>query len=888
MAPNNTYAGGTGASMSGPVSPDQNPEALRGGAGGTGGPSGSPTGPGSDPAGVSVGKGSGQDSGGRDSGAEAGSNSSKGSSSGGSESGSDASAGKGLAEGGKNSAAEAAKSTPAGKAADSLGKTAEKAKALAKDAGLDAGGGAADKAGAAAAPALGAGGTDAKRDEKDSDGQVGKNKGSKMSGGTKAAGGAAAGAAMTPALFFMMLVQMLKTLFMQAMAMVMSLLQALAAAFIVLVNTVVGVVTGIGSAILGAVGVVAGAVTQAVTGTAVFSIIAAIVAAAATSAAASSTAQKDAPIFESCSTAVTSMQKQADPAGAGGNTDAQVEERAKKVYSILAGMGMPDVNIAGILGNWTTESGIDPTGVETIYDEPNQIGPRKSAAEAAGFKIAAMDAAYAAKYPAIDLAGIGLGQWTNGRNTLLMNYAKSINQPWHALETQIGFMISKDDPTRVAYIQEMMKTPAANPGEASSNFSLKWEGIRDHTFDKRQQQANDWYAKMSGWPKDKALADSILSQSNSAVVAANTQAVSNAVSNCRDGKAGFADNSSLAMAALSYAYPTEDEGAVFASNVFPPDPARGFPNGGTGNDGTPLYQELHKHIFPGDPYFQSCDRGVATAVRWSGTDDTFPAGATPTQLSYLQTSPKWKEVTDWGGDPSKLQPGDVLIRADDAVGHIVLYVGNENVQKVFAGRAAPDAVTVSASYGSRSPGAGAWYTGAKGLNTYHAFRSTGPEANSQYKSYVPTSAGMGGAQLPTGLVGKDPIAPPGYAPPGLNKFPVPNVPKEFFGPYAKGNCTWYVYARRKQIGKPVPTTLGNGGDWAANAKAQGLPTGAQPQVGAAYSTQNGGYGHIMFVEAVYTDGSFTVSEMNADYGPGSGFNIISTRLVKSANGTFIY
>jgi len=33
-------------------------------------------------------------------------------------------------------------------------------------------------------------------------------------------------------------------------------------------------------------------------------------------------------------------------------------------------------------------------------------------------------------------------------------------------------------------------------------------------------------------------------------------------------------------------------------------------------------------IFPGDPYYQSCDRGVATSVRWSGADDRFPVGNT--------------------------------------------------------------------------------------------------------------------------------------------------------------------------------------------------------------------------------------------------------------------
>jgi len=75
-----------------------------------------------------------------------------------------------------------------------------------------------------------------------------------------------------------------------------------------------------------------------------------------------------------------------------------------------------------------------------------------------------------------------------------------------------------------------------------------------------------------------------------------------------------------------------------------------------------------------------------------------------------------------------------------------------------------------------------------------------------------------------------------------------------------GNCTWWVAQRR------AVTWLGNGGEWYANARAQGYAVGDRPLPGAILVRQSasaGGYGHVAYVESV--DGtSFTVSEMNVN------------------------
>lgn len=111
------------------------------------------------------------------------------------------------------------------------------------------------------------------------------------------------------------------------------------------------------------------------------------------------------------------------------------------------------------------------------------------------------------------------------------------------------------------------------------------------------------------------------------------------------------------------------------------------------------------------------------------------------------------------------------------------------------------------------------------------------------------------------------------------KLPKPDKKKFDLQPtYPWGQCTWYVHQRRHQIGKDVPTTLGNGGDWGDNAKSQGFKVNDEPKVGAAASIKPGDfgapapYGHVNFVEKVKKDGSIVVSESNV-----KGEGVISYR-----------
>lgn len=105
--------------------------------------------------------------------------------------------------------------------------------------------------------------------------------------------------------------------------------------------------------------------------------------------------------------------------------------------------------------------------------------------------------------------------------------------------------------------------------------------------------------------------------------------------------------------------------------------------------------------------------------------------------------------------------------------------------------------------------------------------------------------------------------------------------------YAFGNCTYYAYNRRVQLGLPVGSFWGNAATWAMYASAAGYRVDGSPSVGAiaqwnAYSNSSiGYYGHVGIVEQVYPDGSITISEMN-NYAYG-GFNVVDNR-----NGQHIY
>ncbi|MCJ1987407.1 phage tail tip lysozyme [Lactococcus carnosus] len=90
--------------------------------------------------------------------------------------------------------------------------------------------------------------------------------------------------------------------------------------------------------------------------------------------------------------------------------------------------------------------------------------------------------------------------------------------------------------------------------------------------------------------------------------------------------------------------------------------------------------------------------------------------------------------------------------------------------------------------------------------------------------------------------------------------------------YPFGQCTWGAFNRLKEFGKNrVSTYEGNGGVWWQTAQSKGIPVHkGNPQNHEAVSFPPGvagadpTYGHVAVVEYVNADGSFLISETNAD------------------------
>jgi LysM repeat protein len=100
------------------------------------------------------------------------------------------------------------------------------------------------------------------------------------------------------------------------------------------------------------------------------------------------------------------------------------------------------------------------------------------------------------------------------------------------------------------------------------------------------------------------------------------------------------------------------------------------------------------------------------------------------------------------------------------------------------------------------------------------------------------------------------------------------VPAYGAGGFVPGNCTWYAYNRRGQLGLPQPTWRGNANAWDSGAISAGWNVSRTPTVGAIFQSDAGWAGHVGIVEVVNADGSIIISEMNH-----LGLYVMNTRLM---------
>lgn len=451
-------------------------------------------------------------------------------------------------------------------------------------------------------------------------------------------------------------------------------------------------------------------------------------------------------------------------------------ETAEKVWGVFKYLGLTDEMAAGALSNMEAESSVDPTTIEGIYDEHfnpdgpkhmiirntpnghglcewfmNQLVPHTYAewsvppAEASpscrvsghpGGKELHTDG-YISKIGHF-CPGIGLCQWTGSRGTNLQEYANAGNKDWWELDLQLAFLFDETGGDREAdWLLHVWKDSApGSPQQAAIDFALKVEGHSAEAGSDRVTRSDFWYKVFKGRSGDLDFASSVISLANSIQGGALSRAVSDKRDECGVDEAEY-DNTDIARAAVSYAWKYTENGRP----------------SGERNKGTELYVNVHDIVYQGDHLWQSCDRSVATAVRWSGADDDFPAGNCDGQDSYCRKSDKWMLVGRFegnrGSDPGNsislptvrfedLQPGDVLIKTHmrntkDGVhaaehGHTVLFVGHDIVVEKYADR--ESAEFVSGSYQDRSPGCEDWRHQFDGR--YWVYRNVEKTTNSQW------------------------------------------------------------------------------------------------------------------------------------------------------------
>ena len=194
------------------------------------------------------------------------------------------------------------------------------------------------------------------------------------------------------------------------------------------------------------------------------------------------------------------------------------EANAKSIYKWLKELGVPNMQIAGVLSNWDAESGIDPTTIEGEYSSPYTMSDKKKqyASDITNYTANTLFYKYkhgkhkvnykAEAYQGSDgkyYAGIGLGQFTGPASQGLVNKAKAVGKPWYDLETQLRYATDDSNDTYMRsnktgrkWFQDLYsKQKFSSPAAAAGWFQKNWEGAMAGA-DKHKATAQSWYDKI--------------------------------------------------------------------------------------------------------------------------------------------------------------------------------------------------------------------------------------------------------------------------------------------------------------------------------------------------------------------------------------------------------
>lgn len=297
--------------------------------------------------------------------------------------------------------------------------------------------------------------------------------------------------------------------------------------------------------------------------------------------------------------------------------------------------------------------------------------------------------------------GIGLVQWTN-QGVALADFFERMEIPWDALDSQLKLFISGNDPLYERTVEYTQVSDEMSDTECNIKFLVLYERPKaEYVADRTNESASD-IAKVRldvshhvSTSEDETMITDILTYGADLTTGMGEGAgLTSHQSNVNCYNIGKYDNSSIAKAAVSFAWETSDQSY---------------------NNGTEMYIRVCDNIHGASAVYKACDRCVTAAVAWSGSDDDMATAFSVQGIyDHVSTSDKWKNMglVQFGADglPTNCEPGDVLlVKAEDRpgydCGHVVIYVGNETI-KEFYPNADSNANMVSASLGERSAACG--------------------------------------------------------------------------------------------------------------------------------------------------------------------------------------
>lgn len=214
-----------------------------------------------------------------------------------------------------------------------------------------------------------------------------------------------------------------------------------------------------------------------------------------------------------------------------------IMENAQKIYSFYKTRGNCDAQIAGILANWQTESGIDSTKFESYYKDDYRWTDEKEEllSDISTYTtdyvfplykksgIAINQDAYRG-YDGRYYCGIGMFGCTGPAAQVMLETAQKMNASWWDFDWQLAYATSGYRPGAFDRADFLA---IETPEEAAVWVLGNYEGCPGHSSSaQRQKRAAEWMERMKEWSVDVSYANSVM-QTADEIALLQTRASSN-------------------------------------------------------------------------------------------------------------------------------------------------------------------------------------------------------------------------------------------------------------------------------------------------------------------------------------------------------------------------